>query len=92
MDQENNLKLFEWIHDTIIKEGGDGDCVIGFTHQNYRIVADSFEEFLKTTRGTWTRDNNISDVTFTDNQEGFTFTDKENFHSITNYGPRILTW
>jgi hypothetical protein len=92
MDEENNLKLFEWIYDTIRKEGGDGDCVVGFTHQNYKIVADSFEMFLKTKLGSWTKVDNETDITFYDHQEYFCFTDKQNFNSVTNYGPRILTW
>ncbi len=108
MDQENkltninnpltqtdliNLKMFDWIYNSLVSEGGDGDIVVGFTHQNYKAVADLFEEWIKcNSRFPFNRNNKGTYVEFVDNQEYIIFTNKENFNLIENYGPRILTW
>ena len=36
MTTETNKLLFDWIYHSILEEGGDGDAVIGFKHQNYK--------------------------------------------------------
>ncbi len=89
MSEENNKKLFDWIYDLIISEGGDGDAVIGFKHQDYREVAKQFREYFPSF---WEMDVKPTNITFVDNQQYITLTSKEDFEATRNWGPRILTW
>lgn len=87
-----NDKLFNWIYSSVISEGGDGDLVIGFTHQDYVVVAKEFKSWLWQTTDTMKMEIKENHVLFVDNQEYIVFTNKENFDKISNHGPRILTW
>lgn len=89
MDTENNEKLFNWIYDLIIKEGGDGDAVIGFQHQDYREVAKQFRSLFP---DSWNMIEEEDSISFIDNQEYIVLTGKEAFSKIQNWGPRILTY
>ena len=35
--------LFNWIFNSVIGEGGDGDAIIGFKMRNYKDIADKFK-------------------------------------------------
>ena len=77
----DNTKLFEFIHETVISEGGDGDVAVVFTAQDHKVVADEFEKFLATKPyGNWRRNNmEDGDVVFWDNQESFVFSNRDHF-------------
>ena len=77
----DNTKLFEFIHQAVTGECGDGDMAVVFTAQDHKIVADEFEKFLATkSYGSWERrtfDN--GDIHFWDHQESFTFSNNDHF-------------
>ena len=90
MISQNN-KLFSWIYDVIISEGGDGDAVLGFKHQDYKDVANEFKEWLGGSPF-FKMEEKEQYIIFSCDQEYFIFTSSHNFPNISNYGPRILTW
>jgi hypothetical protein len=74
----NNAKLFEFIYESVISDGGDGDLAVVFTTQDHRVAADQFEKFLATKSGRWNRENlENGDVVFWDNQESFVFSNHD---------------
>lgn len=77
----DNTKLFEFIYEVVNGDGGDGDIAVVFTAQNHVVVANEFEQFLKTKPfGSWERrtfDN--GDIHFWDHQESFTFSNNDHF-------------
>ena len=89
MTTETNKLLFDWIYHSIIEEGGDGDAVIGFKHQNYKEVAEYFSSLFPKS---WIMDIKEDHIIFYDHMESLILTDAQNFGKINNYGPRILTW
>jgi hypothetical protein len=84
-----NQLLFDWIYRSIIDEGGDGDAVIGFTHQDYKEVAKQFRSLFPES---WVMETKENHIIFYDDMESLILTDKANFDKLINYGPRILTW
>jgi hypothetical protein len=104
MDQENqkliesddniNQKLFDWVYNAIIADGGDGYALIGFTAQSYKVVAEQFELFLsKQFFGRrWIKDVHTDYICFHDREESIILTDKHGFENIITYGIKILTW
>ena len=85
----NNIKLFDWIYETVMGDGGDGDAVIGFMLQDYKVVAEEFREYFP---ASWEMVIRYNEITFVDQQEYITLTSKDSFGTIENYGSRILTW
>ena len=85
----NNIKLFDWIYETVMGDGGDGDAVIGFMLQDYKVVAEEFREYFP---ASWEMVIGYNEIIFVDQQEYITLTSKDSFGTIENYGPRILTW
>jgi hypothetical protein len=79
----DNTKLFEFIYETVINEGGDGDLALVLTAQDHLVVADQFEEFLATNPfGCWQRTNRSDgSVLFWNNQESFILSNRDNFCS-----------
>ena len=76
----NNAKLFEFIYEAVISDGGDGDLAVVFTTQDHRVAADQFEKFLATKYGRWNRENlENGDIVFWDNQESFVFSNDDHF-------------
>jgi len=81
----NNAKLFEFIFEAVISEGGDGDLAVVFTTQDHRVAADQFEKFLATKFGKWNRENlENGDIVFWDNQESFVFSNHDHFCSFSD--------
>lgn len=80
-EKSSNIKLFEYIYESVLESGGDGDVAVVFTAQNHRVVADEFEKFLKTKPfGCWQRTNQEDgDVVFYDQQESFVFSNHDHF-------------
>ena len=77
---QNNTKLFEYIYENVISQGGDGDLAVVFTTQDHRVAADQFEKFLATKSGRWNRENlKDGDIVFWDNQESFVFSNHDHF-------------
>jgi len=78
---QDNTKLFEFIYESVISDGGDGDLSLVLTAQDHRTVADQFEKFLATKPfGCWERTNQENgDVTFLDGQESFTISNNDHF-------------
>ena len=88
----DNTKLFEFIYESVISDGGDGDCAVAFTAQDHKVVADEFEKFLATKPfGCWQRTNQEDgDVIFSDQQESFTFSNNDHFcywHELRGQNP-----
>lgn len=77
----NNTKLFEFIYDAVISDGGDGDMAVVFTTQSHTAAADQFEKFLAAqTYGVWQRsDRTDGDIVFWENQESFVFASNDHF-------------
>ena len=76
----SNTKLFEYIYENVISQGGDGDLAVVFTTQDHRVAADQFEKFLATQSGRWNRENlKDGDIVFWDNQESFVFSNDDHF-------------
>jgi hypothetical protein len=104
MDQENqkliesddniNQKLFDWVYNAIIADGGDGDALIGFTAQSYKNISEQLELFLsKQPYGNrWKKNVQIDHICFYDGEESIILTDKHGFENIITYGIKILTW
>ena len=71
----DNTKLFEFVYDAVISEGGDGDCAVVLESQDHKVVSDQFELFLKTKPyGNWKKkDLDNGDIVFWDQQERFVF-------------------
>lgn len=76
--QKSNLKMFEFIFDAVLSEGGDGDITVALLCQDYKKVADRFYEFLGTkcdlAAWPWHRTERNECATFHHDQESFTFT------------------
>lgn len=90
--KSTNELLFDFIYQSVIEEGGDGDIVVGFIHQNYISVTEEFESFLLKKPCKWTKKQHEDHIIFFNDQEFFIFTNKESFDNIKNYGPRLLVW
>ena len=82
----DNTKLFEFVYDAVISEGGDGDCAIVLKSQNHKIVSDQFELFLKTKPyGNWQRaDKDNGDIILWDQQEYIVFSNHDHFCSFSD--------
>lgn len=80
----DNTKLFEFVYDTVISEGGDGDCAVVLELQDHKAVSDQFEIFLKTKpHGNWQRENRENrDIGFWDQQESIVFSNHDHFCSF----------
>lgn len=76
----SNAKLFEFIYESVIEEGGDGDCTVVLMIQKAKDVADEFEKFLGEKEHYFSRNDFDNRVTFCSNgmQESFTFTNEIN--------------
>jgi hypothetical protein len=83
-----NRKLFDWVYQVVIEEGGDGDCVIGFKAQDYREVAKEFRKYFPPSWKMWERKDS---VVFHDNQEYVVLTTVDCAQSMNEF-PKILTW
>jgi hypothetical protein len=81
---QDNTKLFEFIYESVISEGGDGDLAL--VSSNHIELADQFETFLKTKpHGNWSRkDLDDGDIVFWDNQESFVFSNHDHFCSFSD--------
>lgn len=73
----DNIKLFEFIYESVIQDGGDGDATMIFQYQDHKVVADEFEIWLKTNSLIgWHRTNNEKDVVFSNHTENFMLTNE----------------
>lgn len=71
--------LFEYMWHSVTSEGGDGDMTVVFLQQDYRAVADKFQEFLNQKPfGTWNRRDREKAIDFWLDQESFTLTSTNN--------------
>jgi len=80
----DNTKLFEFVYDAVISEGGDGDCAVVLELQDHKAVSDQFEIFLKTKPyGNWQREiRDNGDIGFWDQQESIVFSNHDHFCSF----------
>jgi len=86
-----NQLLFQFIYQSVIEEGGDGDAVIGFLAQDYSLVANEFEIFLKdNSEICWAKQQTEKYIVFENYEESFIFTDCKSFPEIPNYSHRLL--
>lgn len=74
---ENNTRLFDWVYHTVLGEGGDGEAIVSFTIQDYRVVARQFQDFLSTKLGNWKMEEHPDHVLFIDNQEWIVIAGKD---------------
>ena len=83
---QDNTKLFDFIYETVIGEGGDGDLALVLTAQDHRIVADQFQQYLLEHHSKWAgwqRDNRPDgDIVFWQDQESFIFSNRDHFCSF----------
>lgn len=89
---QDNIKLFDLVYETVTNECGDGDMAIVLTAQDHKVVADQFQQYLlehHSKWGVWERTNHEDgDITFSCQQESFTFSNKDHFCSwsdLTNF-------
>ena len=80
----DNTKLFEFIYESVISDGGDGDLAL--VSSNHIELANQFEAFLKSKPyGNWSRkDLDNGDIVFWDNQESFVFSNHDHFCSFSD--------
>jgi len=80
----DNTKLFEFIYESVISDGGDGDLTV--VSSNHIELADQFEAFIKTKPyHNWSRKNlDDGDIIFWDNQESFVFSNHDHFCSYSD--------
>lgn len=86
----SNEKLFEFIYESVLGEGGDGDMAVVLTERSHRDVANEFEEFLKnkSSHHVWSRRDiplvagpEGGDIVFWSDQESYTFAGDDHFCS-----------
>jgi hypothetical protein len=76
-------KLFEFLYETVIEEGGDGDAVV--ISENYEQYAEEFDAWQKLNSYNWKKQSTEGVIGFTDNQEAITFCSIEE-------GKHLPTW
>jgi len=79
---QDNTKLFEFIYESVISDGGDGDLAL--VSSNHIELANQFEAFLKTKPyGNWwsRKDLDDGDIIFWDSHESFVFSNHDHFCS-----------
>lgn len=76
----SNTKLFEFMYDAVIGEGGDGDLTLVLMCQDYKTVSDEFYAFLGTkcdlAAWPWHRQEQDGLTVFYHDQESFCITNK----------------
>ncbi len=75
-----NQKMFEFIYDAVMSDGGDRDCLVILTCESHIAVAEAFYEFLGTKHDLaawpWHRSERDGVITFYHDQDSISFTSK----------------
>lgn len=72
-----NQKLFDFIYEAVLDEGGDGDATLVFQLQDRNVVADEFEQFLaKQKLQPWHRVNRENEIIIYHDFESFCLTNQ----------------
>lgn len=89
----SNQKMFEFMYEAVLSEGGDGDLTLVLLCQKFKDVADEFEKFLGSQEvAPWHRVDQESYIIFYHDQEGFTITnDRRDKDESIGYTQMIVT-
>jgi hypothetical protein len=87
---QNNDKLFEYIYEALLAEGGDGDLAVVLQLQDLNSAVDEFERFLKQKEPTssWKREPTHYGFIVSRDMECFMFSNTDYFGDWSQTRPQ----